>query len=322
MAQKANESNHSTGSYRSISPTQELRFLDAIMADHELPMTARAVAYHLVRWTNGDEAHRFNGYAWASREKLAERIGRDSGTTITTATNALKARGWIIVKRRPNDTSLIRPNWDKINQTTAEVVFGQQKAPQEHRKTVFPEDQFSVHPEDQKTGPYSADLDSAYHDSANSPNASRRGADVIPFGEKAGRDGRPEYKQPRQEADQTFERLKRMPFRTDWTDPKIELSSRAEGSALVHYRRHLRLGIAAWRVERCAEKFLASCPDDQRPSLAGFLGRYAKLCNDPESEWYVPADGGMCAKDDNRPVNANDNQLPARKASGDCEEPF
>ena len=104
MAQKANKDKYSNDTYHSISPLQELHAMDVFMEDHELPMTARVVMYKLVRWTNGNKDHRYNGYSWASRETLAEIIGRDSPTTITTATKALKARDLIFVKRRPNAT--------------------------------------------------------------------------------------------------------------------------------------------------------------------------------------------------------------------------
>ncbi|MHC6154808.1 hypothetical protein ACVSQB_23805 [Bradyrhizobium elkanii] len=132
--------------FETLSPLQELKFLSAMMADSKLPMTARVVGFRLVRWTNGKRDHRYHGYAWAGREKLAEWVGRDSKTTITTATKALEARGWIVTKRRRNETSLIRPNWSRADQEFQEV-----------QKTVFREDQLSVLPEDQKTGPYSAD---------------------------------------------------------------------------------------------------------------------------------------------------------------------
>lgn len=152
---------HDNNNHRSLSPLQELKALDVIMACKALPMTARVVMYQLVRWTHGDKDHCYHGHSWASREKLAERLGRDSVTTITTATKELKACDLIIIKRRPNATSLIRPNWKKIRQIAMSSSADQQEVDSEGQKTVLPEDQKVELPEDQKTGPYSIDRDSA-----------------------------------------------------------------------------------------------------------------------------------------------------------------
>lgn len=307
MPQNANEHKHSTGHNRSISPVQELRFLDAIMADHELPMTARVVGHRLVRWTNGDEAHRFNGYAWAGREKLAEWIGRDSCSTITTATNALKARGWIIVKRRPNASSLIRPNWDRMSQQLGEMP--------EDQKTELPEDKLSVHPDLQKSGPYSADLDSADHDRSINPERSASGMSDSSFrGSASGADRhekpRP-YKQTKADADQTFERLERMPWKTEADDPAFDPTDKAGPSARIHWHRLLKESIAAWRIELAAGKFMQELPESQRPCLAGFLGRYARQCIDPEEWLFIPDDA-----EESQSGFANDNEKLDR-ASGE-----
>ncbi len=307
MTRKAREGNFSNDNYRSISPLKELHFLDAMMADHELSMTARVVGYLLVRWTNGDKSHRFHGYAWAPRNTLADWIGRDSETTITTATNALKARGWIIVRRRPNASSLIRPNWDRI---------GQQQDLRESQKTAFLEDQFSVHPEDQKIGPNSADHDSAYQDSVSFPNASHRGRQT-PLSEEAppaqagmGNEKPAPYRQTKAEADQALETLRSMPFCTEWDDPAFELSHDAATAEAVHWHKLLKSGIASSRIVRAAERFLIEAPGDQLPSLAGFLARYAWDCIEPDCDLYTPPD-------DEEPAAANDNQLsPERKVSG------
>ncbi|WP_316181371.1 MULTISPECIES: hypothetical protein [unclassified Bradyrhizobium] len=289
---------------------QELRFLDAMMADHELPMTARIVGYLLVRWTNGNKAHRFAGYAWAGREKLAEWIGRESSTTITTATNVLKARGYIIVKRRPNATNLIRPNWDR--------VVPRQGATPEDQETAFPEGKFSVRPDDQETGPYSADHDSADRDSGIIPERSASGMSETSSKSSAsgaGRHGndnpRPGYKQTKAEADRTFDELRSMPFRTEWEGAEIELSAEAPRAEKVHWHKLLKAGLRASHILKAADHFLATCPDNQRPSLARFLGTYAQeSCTDPDSNLYVP--------DDEQSDAANDNvQPPKANVSGD-----
>lgn len=308
MTQTAAEGNYSNDNHRSISPLQELGFLDAMMADHELPMTARVVGYLLVRWTNGDKSHRFNGYAWARRDTLADRIGRDSEATITTATNALKARGWIIVKRRPNSSSLIRPNWDRMAQ--------QQEVIPEDQKTVLPEEQFSVHPEDQKVGPYSADHDSADRDREVTPERSASGVSARSQGNSAcgasrhGENGPVRYKQTRAEADQALEEIKQV-----WPEPSEDAVHRpgqdSDEVAVIEWHRLLKAGIAASRIKRAALHFLSQKPDREwSRSLTVFLKGHLHDYLDPDQpDLYIP--------DDEEPAGANDNsKRPVCRAVG------
>ncbi|MBR0993975.1 hypothetical protein JQ580_24960 [Bradyrhizobium japonicum] len=302
MTQTASKDKHSNDNFRSISPVQELRFLDAMMADSELPMTARVVGYQLVRWTCGDKSHRFSGYAWARRDTLADCIGRDSETTITTATNALKARGWIIVKRRPNTSSLIRPNWDRMAQ--------QQEKP-EDQKIVFPEDQKTVHPEDQKTGPYSADHYSADLDSALIPGRSAPGMRASVEGDSAYGADRSDFRQTSEEAKQTLEEIKQA-WPAPSKDAEYQPRHDSDKGASVHYYRLLKSGVPAHRIKQAALRFLKSKEEDQHwsRSFASFLTGHLHDYLDPDQpDLYIPPDGELLATNDNRPP-------VERKASG------
>uniref|UniRef100_UPI001AEBE13D hypothetical protein n=1 Tax=Bradyrhizobium liaoningense TaxID=43992 RepID=UPI001AEBE13D len=73
---------------------------------------------------------------------------------------------------------------------------------------------------------------------------------------------------------------------TQADDPAFDPTDKAGPSARIHWHRLLKEGIAAWRLERAAEKFMQELPKNQRPCLAGFLGRYARQCIDPE-EWLL-----------------------------------
>jgi hypothetical protein len=311
-------SNHKifNDNHRSIPPVQELRFLDAVMSDHDLSMTAKVVAFFLVRWTQGDEAHRFNGYAWASREALADRIGRDSTTTITTATNALKARGWIIAKRRPNATNLMRPNWNRASQILADAGVPRQEVPSVDQKFVSPEHQFPKHPEVQKTGPDSTDQDSAYQDSDIIPERLASGtldvdsrASACDAGQRSVPGRSAGYGQSKAEADRALKELRSMPWRKEWDDPSFKPSPDASKAEAVHWHKLLKAGISASRVERAASRFLSRVPENQHPSLARFLARYAWDCIEIDCDLYVPPD-------DERLVAANENDLSIKRKFG------
>lgn len=309
--------------HRSISPLQELRFLDAMMADSELPMTARVVGFRLVRWTSGKKDHRYHGHAWAGREKIAEWVGRDSKTTISTATNALRARGWIITKRRRNETNLVRPNWSRVDQIL-----------QEDQKTVFPGDQFSIHPEVQKTGPYSADRYSADHDSADQEvgdsgqacadrnDVSSVDRDAAPTAPSAGSDDQkpalPNYQQGKTEADEVYKALRGLPWPEEFeVDGECKrLSPRTRTAAIVHWHRLLRSGVSAGQIYRAALKHLDEYPQFGRLSLAGFLSKPAHFTFDPEEpDMFIEVD-----EDRNRRFAANNNQ-PAGDPANDNLQP-
>lgn len=282
--------------YRTISPLEELHLMDAVMADVTLPMTARVVMYLIVRWTNGDKAHRFKGYSWAGREKLAGSIGRVSRTTITTATKKLEEKGWIIIQRRANKTNLIRPNWSKALAGRAKASGVRLKVEPEDEKTARAEEQHSVLHEGQKSGSYRAELDSADQDRAFHSRRCASGTSHASSNERANVANRQRqtdhtgkiYQQSKAEADKALEDLRSMAFREEWDDPTITLSAGSARAEAVHFHRLLRSGISATRLVRAAELFLQSWPDHQCPSLAGFLAKYASDCTEPDSAWYVP----------------------------------
>uniref|UniRef100_UPI001AEBF0A7 hypothetical protein n=1 Tax=Bradyrhizobium liaoningense TaxID=43992 RepID=UPI001AEBF0A7 len=64
-------------------------------------------------------------------------------------------------------------------------------------------------------------------------------------------------------------------------------------------------------LERAAEKFMQELPKNQRPCLAGFLGRYARQCIDPEEWLFIPDDA-----EESQSGFANDNEKLDR-ASGE-----
>lgn len=116
------------------------------------------------------------------------------------------------------------------------------------------------------------------------------------------------YKQTKAEADQVFERLERMPWKKEADDPEFQPTAKADEAARIHWHKLLKSGIAAWRIECAAQRFMQELPENQRPCLAGFLGRYGRQCIDPE-EWLFIPDGESSR-------GANDNLKPDR-ASGD-----
>lgn len=303
LHENSEKHNHANENFQTISPLQELKFLDAMMTDSELPMTARVVGFRLVRWTNGQEDHRLRGYAWAGREKLAEWIGRDSKTTITTATKALEARGWIISTRRRNGTNLVRPNW-----TRAQEFQGDQK-------TVFPEDQFFVHPEDQKTGPYSADRYSADPDSADQDHSGTayadRGARPDSEVDCADRADRPDnekragdYRQSREEAERDWVELNRIVTGTSG-DAEHQPSKNSDQAAKVRWHRLLKSGVPSSQILQSARGYVERKPAGQwKSGVGGFLASF-----DPEQ---LP--DGTYPEDQRH--GANDNGQ-FRSASGD-----
>ena len=194
----------------------------------------------------------------------------------------------------------------------------QPEANPEVQKTVFPEIQKTGLPEIQKTGPYSTDLDSADQDSAdqeskNIPERSAPGMSARFEGDSAsGADRHDLYDRPHKQtsdaAKQAYSQLKALPWGTEWDDPTYQPSARAGQGALVHWYRHLRKGLAANRIVQSAELFLKECPDNQVPSLAGYLAHYAGDCADPESIYYVPDDAEKSAANGNH-------EAPERKVS-------
>lgn len=119
------------------------------------------------------------------------------------------------------------------------------------------------------------------------------------------------YKQTKAEADQSFERLERMPWKTEADDPEFRPTARAAASARIHWHKLLKSGIEAWRIERAAERLMAEMPEVQWPCLAGFLGRYARQCVEPDEWLYIPDDA-----EGFQSGFANDN-LKLDRASGD-----
>lgn len=105
------------------------------------------------------------------------------------------------------------------------------------------------------------------------------------------------YKQTKAEADERFERLERMPWKREADDPDFQPTAKADESARIHWHKLLKSEIAALRIERAAERFMAECPENQRPCLAGFLGRYARQCIDPEEWLYIPDDEALPSED-------------------------
>ncbi|MHC2841713.1 hypothetical protein [Bradyrhizobium diazoefficiens] len=111
------------------------------------------------------------------------------------------------------------------------------------------------------------------------------------------------YKQTKVEADQAFERLERMPWKKEADDPAFRPSAKAAASARIHWHNLLKSEIAAWRIERAAERLMTELREAQRPGLAGFLARYASQCVEPGEWLYIPDD-----EEEYQAQVANDNQ--------------
>ncbi|MET4791636.1 hypothetical protein ABIF64_003814 [Bradyrhizobium japonicum] len=114
------------------------------MENDSLSSTSKVLWHRLIRWTKNNPDHRYAGCSWASREKLGEWIGRKE-RTITTCTGELKSAGLIIVKRRRNESNLIKPNWPVIDH-----LLDRQKSARSDR-------QESAHPDRQKSAAYRTD---------------------------------------------------------------------------------------------------------------------------------------------------------------------
>lgn len=85
---------------------------------------------------------------------------------------------------------------------------------------------------------------------------------------------RPPYRQTRGEADHALRELQRMSFRTDWEDPDFALSARSERGSRVNWHKLLRSGHSAASIVNAAERLLSETPENQLPSLGGFLANY------------------------------------------------
>lgn len=309
MSQEITERKHSNDNERTLPPLQELHAIDVVTTDYfDLTSTAKVLMVRLIRWTHGNRAHRLYGHSWAGREKLAKVLDRTSKTTITDAMKELKQADLIIVKRRPNATSLIRPNWDRINRAIEE--FKQQEADAEDQKTVLPDDQKIVLPEDQKTGPYSADHYSADLDSALIPGRFAAGMRASVEGDSAYGADRSDFRQTSEEAKQTLDEIKEA-----WPAPSehADLQPRhdSDKGASVHYYRLLKSGVPASRIKQAALHFLKSKKEDKQwsRSLASFLTGHLHDYLDPDQpDLYIPQDG--------EPVATNDNRLPPERKVG------
>jgi hypothetical protein len=315
MPKSQKQPTQSNDNYRSIAPLQELRFLDVLMKDKRLSTTARAIGFHLIRWTNGDRTHRLYGCAWVSRQKLADVIGRSSKTTITTATNALAEYGYFTFQRRNNNTSLARPNWDKVEQVASDVAGNRKDVPVEGQKSAFPVNQETGLPAVQEVGLYSADSDSSDRDSESFPDASRREYEkfsseetVLPTGPSAFAT-KPGYKQTKAEAEQTWRWL--CEIWPQQCDDEFRPSERSEQGAKVRYHRYLRAGISTTRVRRAALAYLDNLDGLWPCSLSSFFDKYLEdyvVLEPSVPERYIPPD--------DEPMSANDNLRYGAAAGG------
>lgn len=255
-----------------ISPLRELNFLDALMASADLPATAKAVGYWLVRWTNGNEAHRFNGYCWATREQIAKQIGK-SVDAVTDATKALTAGGWFAAKRRRNSSSLIQPNWSRADQEKPAEL-------QEVAKMPFPEEA--------KMPAYSADLDRADQDSEvkqHTPDAVATGVRALDLEVQSPNEydqPKAPYLQSRKAANHAWFELQQMPFPRFGIGDDFELNERSDRGAEFHWLRILRSGHSAADILTAAESYLRDCPKQQRPSVGGFLARFENYTDEDD----------------------------------------
>ena len=139
MSRNTETGKHANDNFRPLDPVQELKVIDLGMVDDRLSSTAKVLWHRLVRWTNNKPDHRYAGCSWAGREKLGEWIGRKE-RTITTCTGELKRAGLIIVKRRPNESNLIKPNWPVIDS----MLDRQKSAPPDRQGSAPPDGQESA----------------------------------------------------------------------------------------------------------------------------------------------------------------------------------
>jgi hypothetical protein len=136
-----------------------------------------------------------------------------------------------------------------------------------------------------------------------------------------------QYKQSKSESELEYSRLESLPWSTKWDDPTFETSPTASRGAKARWHSLLKQGRAAKRIVRSAELFLRDCPDNQVPSLAGYMSNYAEDgCTDSTCSWYVPEgdqDQPVPDKQVHPPTAGNDNHAePARKYGtygGECD---
>lgn len=159
MSRNTEADKHANDNFRSLDPVQELKVIDLGMVNDRLSSTAKVLWHRLVRWTNNNPDHRYAGCSWAGREKLGEWIGRKE-RTITTCTGELKRAGLIIVKRRPNESNLIKPNWPVIDR----MLDRQESAPPDRQKSASPDRQESAayRTDQNRTDPDSTDQESLH----------------------------------------------------------------------------------------------------------------------------------------------------------------
>jgi hypothetical protein len=294
MPQKDKKIKSANDNFKSISPTQELQFHDLIQ-NSGISSTAKSLGYWIARWTNGDATHPFAGYAWAGREKLAEKIGRKRKATVTEAMSELVAANLVIVKRRPNATSLVRPNWDLLNQNS------------DVRKTVLPEVRKSGHPDVRKTVPYStdpyrADLDSADpKEKIHGSDKSSRESDSNPS--DADRASRSTGKYTNLELGRFIAKVHRFwPGASD--DAEYQPGEDTHRGAFFALHRLTKAGHSLERIELAAKAFLDDISeyDQWPPSFARFLNNYALDYLEPDGEWFIPFETDKPVEQDNQPV--------------------
>jgi hypothetical protein len=82
------------------------------------------------------------------------------------------------------------------------------------------------------------------------------------------------YQQTREQANAALLLLRRLSFRTEWDDASIALSERSERGVQANWYRLLSSGICAENILDVAERVVSEIPDNQLPSLGGFLARF------------------------------------------------
>jgi hypothetical protein len=323
MPQTARKNKHSNDNAKfNIEPTQRLDFLSAIAMDEEIHVReANAVRVAVVLMS-----HR-NGQTGLILLKL-KTIAREACCSVSAAQHAigvLVRAGWFEVVHRyysegQQGANQYVPNFAKA------LVGNDQRASRQRPADVNEDDStwsamtrgagrqrlgalvVKDQPEPSEIEPGEIEPVIPECSASGTSCASFRGS---AYGAGRHASDRPTpYKQTRAEADRTFERVKRMPWRKDSDDPEYQPSAEADHAAVIHWHKLLKSGIAASRIERAAERFLDETPRHLYPCLAGFLSRYASDCTEPDSYLYI-------APDDEQPAAVNDDQRPPeRKANG------
>jgi hypothetical protein len=322
---------HASNDNLKITAGRKLIIMKAIwrVPARELSPPASKILQYLVEMT-----HQEKRYAWPSYATIASECAL-ALSTAKKCVKQLEIAGWITVTRSGktgeghDDSNRYYVHlWDEDSLTAKCRAYprksnmvgrdtdqgGPQNGPGVDRVTVDGGPQCSPN-----TSEYTPDVDTP--ESHTIPERFASGRNQMAFGnDDRDRSAPAKYHQSKLDADQAMARLRAMNWRTagDSADPRHDPSDRAEHRGVpAQWYLLLKEGRSANDVVTAAERFLRNTYSNQRPSLAGFLGRYARA-------WMDESDHDLSINVMEPPVAANDDlPSPDKKVSGyDDDVPF